>query len=119
MSKTRLALIAINVFVGATAAAGAIFVVPALPKSYLTLFPDYTIPALGLGAVSVAAFGAAAMVAWRPKFGAELAVVAGVMMASFEVVEALTTGNLLNPPPGTSGGGLWLQPFFFLVASRP
>jgi len=115
-SKTRVALIAINLFVSATTAAGAIVVVPALPKSYLTIFPDYTIPALGLGAVSLASFGAAAAVAWRPKVGAELSVVAGAMMACFEVVEALTTGNLLAPPPGTSGGGaLWLQPFYFVV----
>lgn len=113
---TRIALVAINVFVAVTAAAGAVFVVPTLPPSWLSFFPDYTIPALGLGAVGLISLVAALNVIFRPKLGAELSILAGAMMAFFEVVEAFAAGNLFAPPPGTSGGGpLWLQPFYFAI----
>jgi hypothetical protein len=116
--KVRIALIAIDLLVAITTIYGALFVVPTLPASWLVFFPNYTLPALGLGAVGLVSLLAALGVIWRPKPGAELSVLAGVMMAVFEVVEALTAGNLITPPPGTSGGGpLWLQPFYFAVGS--
>jgi hypothetical protein len=81
-----------------TAIAGAIFVVPTMPRSVLhngilALFPDYTIPALALGAFC----GGAALVTLvavfaRPQLGALAALVAGAFMIAFELVEILVVG---------------------------
>lgn len=113
--KTRVALLAIDLFVALTALIGALWVVPSLPLSLLKFFPDYTVPALGLGAVSILSLVAAVAVGVRPEVGAELSVIAGAAMAFFEVVEAMAVGNLVAPPPGTTGGSLWLQPVYFVL----
>jgi hypothetical protein len=116
--KIRIPLVGLNVFVGVTAIAGAVLVVPSLPVDWLKVFPDYTIPAIGLGAVGAISLAAALAVVARPKIGAELSVVAGAMMVTFEVVEALAVGNLLAPPPVSNSQGsvaLWLQVVYLVV----
>jgi hypothetical protein len=113
--KIRFPLLGMDLFLALTALYGAVFVVPTLPTSWLSFFPDYTLPALGLGTVGVVAGVAALAILGRPRLGAELSILAGLTIAAFEVVEATTAGNLLSPPPGTTAGGpLWLQPFYFL-----
>ena len=114
----RVSLLALDLVVGVSTIVGAVWVVPTLPTTWLTFFPDYTLPAIGLGAVGVLALAAAAGLGLRPQVGAELSIIAGTAMAVFEVVEAVTAGNLLAPPAGTGGGGpLWLQPFYFVVGA--
>jgi len=116
--RVRIPLILVNLFVAATTLYGAVAVVPELPLDWLRFFPDYTIPALALGLVGCAALVAAVGVAVAPKLGAEVSLLAGLMMMAFEFVEALTVGSLLNPPPVTNAQGnvaLWLQVFYFVV----
>jgi hypothetical protein len=64
-----------------------------LHNGILALFPDYTIPALALGAFC----GGAALVTLvavfaRPQLGALAALVAGAFMIAFELVEILVVG---------------------------
>ena len=136
----RLALVGLNLFLGASALLGAVAVVPALPPGWLagTPFPDYTVPALALGAV-----GAGALLHRRgapaPRGMGRPAVPRGRLrrIAAFELVETLVVGldvwlhalGLTAAPgkglPGTSLEGvpaplgvplpLWLQPAYFAL----
>ena len=114
----RAGLIVLDGFLGIAAGFGAVLVVPTMPLVYLkgTPFPDYTIPALALALVAVSAFGALIAMVVRPRVGAEMNVVAGLMIMAFEVVEAFAIGSLWALPEGVKAsetGPLWLQPFFF------
>lgn len=118
--RYRIPLAAVGLFVGGTCLAGAIWVVPAMPLEWLKFFPDYTIPALALGLVGFVSLAAAAMVIADPKIGGELSFLAGLMMMTFEVVEAIAVGNLVVRPPVSNAQGdfaLWLQVFYFAVGA--
>jgi hypothetical protein len=102
-----------------TAIQGAIFVVPTMPRSVLhngvlALFPDYTIPALALGMLC----GGAALVALvavfvRPRRGALAAMVAGLFMIAFELVEILVVG--FTPVQTPDQFPAWLQVIYLAV----
>jgi hypothetical protein len=135
----RFALVGLNLFLGLTAVLGAVTVVSALPPQWLagTPFPDYTIPALALGALGAGAFLAAAALLLHEEWGTLLSLAVGCGLAVFEVVETLVVGldvwlhalGLTAAPgkglPGTSLEGvttllgvplpLWLQPAFFVL----
>jgi hypothetical protein len=110
---------ALAAFMALTAIAGAIFVVPTMPRSVLhngvlALFPDYTIPALALGVLC----GGAALVALvavfvRPQLGALAAVVAGLFMIAFELVEILVVG--FTPAQTPDQFPAWLQVVYLAV----
>jgi hypothetical protein len=110
---------ALAAFMALTAIQGAIFVVPTMPPSVLrqgilALFPDFTIPALALGVLC----GGAALVTLvtvfvRPHVGALAAMVAGVLMIGFELVEIVVVG--FTPLQTPDQFPAWLQVVYLLV----
>jgi hypothetical protein len=100
---------------------GAIFVVPALPHTWLhqgaiTPFTDFTIPALALGVLcGGGALLALVTVLVRPRIGALVAMAAGVLMVGFEVLEILVVGftPLLYPSQPAS----WLQVVYLVIGA--
>ena len=111
--RMRLTLAALELFLAATTIWGAIFVVPALPHDYLRwgLFSDFTIPALALGVLcGGSALAALVAVLARPRLGALIAVVSGVMMIGFELVEIAVVGftAVMSPEQPVA----WLQAFY-------
>lgn len=134
----RVVLVALNTFLGLTAIYGAVAVVPTLPREWLdgSPFTDYTLPALGLGGVGIAALLAAVLLVMREPRGTVLSAAAGAAIVIFEAVEtsvvgldvwrhALGLGPAVPPTPATSADGmpellgialpLWLQPFYALL----
>jgi hypothetical protein len=135
----RLALVGLNLFLGVNAVFGAVAVVPALPPEWLTgtPFPDYSLPALALGAVGAGAVLAAGGLLLREAWGLRLSLAVGAGVAIYEVVETLVVGldvwlralGLTAAPgkglPGTSLDGvpaplgvplpLWQQPAYFAL----
>jgi hypothetical protein len=112
--KSRVAIVLLDAFLALTAIAGAIFVVPTLPRDWLQngLFSDYTIPARALGLpVGGSALVAAAAVLFKPKLGAAAAFVSGLMIIGFELVEIATVG-LSVIVHGANIPQSWLQPIF-------
>lgn len=115
----RCAIAALAAFMALTAIQGAIFVVPTMPRSVLhngvlALFPDYTIPALALGVFC----GGAALVTLvavfaRPQLGALAAMVAGVFMIAFELLEILVVG--FTPMQTPDQFPAWLQVMYLAV----
>lgn len=96
--KLRGTLIGSSSSSGVTTIAGAILVVPSLPREWLAggPFSDYAIPALALCVVcGGGALAAAALVARRPALGGLASVLAGGAMAAFEIVEAAVVGLLV------------------------
>lgn len=115
-SKLRGTLIGLELFTAFGAIAGAIFVVPGLPREWLagSPFSDYTIPALALGVLCGGGSLAAAMaVVWRPALGGIASVGAGSAMALFEVVEVAAVGFMIVKFPMEPAS--YLQPFYFIV----
>ena len=110
---------ALAAFMALTAIQGAIFVVPTMPRSVLrqgilALFPDFTIPALALGALC----GGAALVTLvtvfvRPHVGAFAAMVAGAFMIGFELVEIVVVG--FTPAQTPNQFPAWLQVVYLAV----
>jgi hypothetical protein len=137
----RYALVGLNLFLAANAAAGALWVVPALPREWLagTPFHDYTIPALALGlVVGLGALVAAILLLVQPWAGEFASGIVGAGMMVFELVEASVIGgdmwlHLLGVVPITKGLPatdvtgipaplgiplpLWQQPVFFLLGA--
>jgi hypothetical protein len=135
----RTALIALELFLALTAIYGAIYVVPLQPRALLagSPFPDYTVPALGLGVVvGGVALVAAATLLLRPGIGTVLSIVSGGSIIVFEVVETAVVGfdvwlHALGLGPavtlenyGSLDGipmplgvplPLWLQPFYIVL----
>ena len=135
---TRFTLVALQLFLGITTLFGAVRVVPLLPLEWLTgtPFPDYTVPALALGAIGIGALVSAALLALNPGWGVLLTILVGAAMATFELVETLVIGldvwlyalhlaphpdpsspSLAGADVGTFLGiptPLWLQPFYFV-----
>jgi hypothetical protein len=115
----RATLASLEVFVAATAIVGAVFVVPTIPQEWLrkgliTPFSDTTVPALALGVLCGGSALVAALCAIvRPRLGALLAVVSGVMMVGFELVEILVVG--FTPVMYPTQPPAWLQPIYMLL----
>ncbi len=109
----RGAIAALAAFMALTTIAGALFVVPTMPRSVLqqgilALFPDFTVPALALGVLC----GGAALVTLvavfvRPQLGALAAIVAGLFMIAFELVEIVVVG--FTPVQSPDQFPAWLQ----------
>lgn len=114
-------LVALAAFMALTAISGAIFVVPAMPRSVLqegvlSLFADFTIPALALGILC----GGGALVALvsvlvHPRLGALASVVAGMFMIVFELVEIVVVGFTATQTPDQVQA--WLQVVYLLVGA--
>lgn len=124
MSKrsSTVLLAVLSGFLALTAAWGAIGVVPALPTSMLRTgpFTDFTLPAMGLGGVAVLSAAVIFAVTRNNSFAGPLAVITGVAIVVFEVVEMYVVGSLVDVPPGMPAAGyvgLWLQPFYFLLGT--
>jgi hypothetical protein len=116
--KIRIGLFALNAFLALTAFFGAISVVPTLPADWIrgSVFPDYTIPALGLGSVAVVAAAAAVALLLRPKVGAVASTAAGLMIIGFELVEIATVGfSLVTHGPGMPQS--WLQVVYLVIGA--
>lgn len=134
----RYTLIGLNLFLAANAIAGAVWVVPSLPREWLagTPFPDYTVPALALGViVGLGALSSAILLVFRPEPGIVASGAVGTAMMVFELVEASVVGGdiwlhflglspITKGLPATDVSGipaplgvplpLWQQPVFFL-----
>ena len=112
---------ALAAFMALTAIGGAIFVVPTMPRAVLqqgilALFPDFTIPALALGVLC----GGAALVTLvavfvRPRLGALAAMVAGLFMIAFELVEIVVVG--FTPLQTPDQFPAWLQVIYLAVGA--
>jgi hypothetical protein len=108
-------LIALEFFIATTTIAGAVFVVPGLPLAWLegSIFTDYLVPALALGAIcGGSALIAAALTAWRPDVGGPASIIAGVAMAIFELVEI---ASLHAADPAQAGPAVLLQAFYLTL----
>ncbi len=103
-------LIALSAFIAVTAIAGALFVVPTLPLEWLdgSVLDDYTIPALALGFVGGLAIVTVIALIVRPDVASALAVMTGVAMVSFEIVEISVVGLRLVEH-GLEEPVAWLQ----------
>ena len=117
----RGALATLTTFMALTTIAGAIFVVPTMPRSVLhqgalALFPDFTIPAVMLGVVcgGAALFALLAVIAW-PQLGALASVVAGLCMIAFEVVEIMVGG--FTPMQTPAQWPAWLQVVYLALGA--
>lgn len=118
---TRISLIVIAAFMAVSAIAGAIFVVPTLPRSmlgggWINPFTNFTIPALALGILC----GGAALIALiavirSPQLGALVSFVAGVFMIGFELVEIAVVGFTAAMEPTEPAA--WLQVVYLLVGA--
>ena len=137
----RYLLAGLDLFLGVTAIFGAVWVVPGLPREWLTgtPFPDYTVPALALGSiVGLGAVVAAALVVFRPVWGAMASLLTGASVMVFEIVEtsvvgwdlwwhALGLGPIRKGLPAIDATGipaplgvplpLWQQPAYFLLGA--
>ena len=114
--KLRGTLIGLELFTAVGAIAGAIFVVPGLPREWLTgsPFSDYTIPALALGMLcGGGSLAAAFAIVWRPALGGIVSVAAGAAMAIFELVEVAAVGFMIVKFPTEPAS--YLQPFYFAI----
>jgi hypothetical protein len=137
---SRYTLTGLDLFLGLNAIYGAVWVVPGLPREWLTgtPFADYVVPALALGLVGLGAFAAGVLVAIRPGMGMVLSAVVGAGMMVFELVEtsvvgwdlwvhALGLGPIRKGLPAMDTSGipaplgiplpLWLQPTTFLLGA--
>jgi hypothetical protein len=131
-------LIVLELFLAATALSGAIWVVPLQPVALLagSPFTDYTIPALALGLIGVAALVSAALLLVRRPIGVLGSIAVGAGIVVFELVETSVMGldvwlHALGLRPavdmerfGSLDGipvplgvplPLWLQPFYVLL----
>jgi hypothetical protein len=126
-----LALVVLDLFLGAAALYGGLAVVPVLPPAWLagTPFSGFTVPAVALSLVGLGAMAAVIVLAVDRAFGAALSAVVGVAIVIFEIVEtlSLSLGDWLAlagidfgqrvSVPGFTGAlhpVLLLQPFFLL-----
>jgi len=131
-------VIVLELFLAATAISGAIWVVPSQPVALLvgSPFTDYTIPALALGLIGVAALVSAALLLVRRPIGVLGSIAVGAGIVVFELVETSVMGlNVwlhtlgLGPTVAVERFGslegipsplgvplpLWLQPFYCVV----
>jgi len=103
-------------FIAVTAIAGAIFVVPTLPPEWIegSVLEDYTIPALALALVGGLAAVTLMALVLRPAVAGLFAVVTGLAMVAFEVVEIAVVGFSLIDY-GVGEPVAWLQVVYLAV----
>ena len=103
-------------FIAVTAIAGAIFVVPTLPPEWIegSVLEDYTIPALALALVGGLAAVTLIALVLRPAVAGLFAVVTGLAMVAFEVVEIAVVGFSLIDY-GVGEPVAWLQVVYLAV----
>jgi hypothetical protein len=87
-------LAVLSAFIAITTIAGAVFVVPDLPREWIagSVFTDYTIPALALGFVGGLAVVSLVFVIVQPEYAGLLAAITGAAMVAFELVEIWAVG---------------------------
>jgi hypothetical protein len=105
-------------FIAVTAIAGAIFVVPTLPPEWIegSVLDSYTIPALALGVVGGLALLTLIALVVRPAVAGLVAVVAGMAMVAFELVEIGIVGFSLIDY-GIDEPVAWLQVVYLVVGT--
>lgn len=113
---TRGLLGVLSAFIAVTAVAGAILVVPTLPLDWLegSVLDDYTIPAFALGFVGGLAIVTLIALVVRPDVAGVAAVVTGVAMVTFEIVEIWVVGFSLVEH-GLGEPVAWLQVVYIVV----
>ncbi len=97
---------------------GAVFVVPNMPLDVIKRgpFTDFTIPALGLGALCGGAAVVAMLAAFSaPRLAAAAAVIGGVFMIVFELVEIYVVGFTVADDPANLQA--WLQVIFIAAGA--
>ena len=114
----RIGLLVLTGFVAVSAIPGGIWVVPTIPVDWIKAgpFTDFTLAAIALVGVGVfAAFVFVALLV-RPWIGALGAVLAGMTMIVFELVEIGVVGFTLIDP-GPSYFQSWLQVVYLVVGT--
>jgi hypothetical protein len=109
--RARVGIAFLDLILALTALFGALTVVPSLPREWIagSIFPDYTIPALGLGVlVGGSAAVASVAVLFKPMVGAAAAIVSALMIIGFEVVEIASVG-FAPLTHGAANPQSWLQ----------
>jgi hypothetical protein len=106
----------LSAFIAITAVAGALFVVPTLPLEWLegSVLRDYTIPALALAVVGGLAIVSLIALVVRPDVAGVAAVVTGLAMVTFEVVEISVVG-LSIVEYGLGEPVAWLQIVYIVI----
>ena len=115
---TRATIVALGLFIGLTAVVSAVTVVPALPRDWLAggPFQDYTVPAIALAAVGLAALASAIAAVVRPARAGAVAIVAGITMVVFELVQIAIVGLALAEY-GVERPESWLQIVYIMAGS--
>lgn len=115
---SRSTIVGLGSFIGLTAVVSAVVVVPALPPEWLGSgpFTDYTLPAIALGAVGLIAMAAAVAAVLRPASAGPLAMLAGAMMVTFELVQIAVIG-LAIAEYGIDRLDAWLQIVYIAAGS--
>jgi hypothetical protein len=139
-NRLRYTLAGLNLFLGLNAVSGAVWVVPGLPREWLTgtPFPDYVVPALALGLMGLGACVAGVMLVVRRPWGTALSGLVGAGVMVFELVEtsvvgwdlwahALGLGPIRKGLPAVDATGitaplgiplpLWPQPVYFVLGA--
>ena len=96
----RIALLILAALVSVTAIPSAFLVVPTMPLEWIKAgpFTDWTIPAIALLCVGLAAAVTFVLLVARPWLGSLASIVAGVVMIAFELVEIGVVGWTLSDP---------------------
>jgi hypothetical protein len=115
---SRGVLLVLTTFLAVTTLAGAVLVVPGLPLEWLegSIFSDYTIPAIALGVVGALAVVALILTVMRPAWAGPAAVVAGLAMIAFELVEIAVVGFSLAEY-GIGEPVAWLQVVYIVIGA--
>jgi hypothetical protein len=115
---SRGVLLVLTAFLAVTAIAGAIVVVPGLPMEWIegSIFTDYTIPAIALGVVGALAVVALVLTIMHPAWAGPAAVVAGLAMIAFELVEIAVVGFSLAEY-GVGEPVAWLQVVYIVIGA--
>jgi hypothetical protein len=117
-APVRIGLLFLTGFVAVSAMAGHMWVVPTMPVDLIRAgpFTDFTIPAIALFGVGVFAALVCVALVVRPWAGALGAVLAGMTMIVFELVEVVVIGFTLIDP-GPSYFQSWLQVVYIAIGA--
>jgi hypothetical protein len=115
---TRATIVVLGLFIGLTAVVSAFTVVPGLPRDWLESgpFADYTVPALALGVIGGLALVAALAAIVRSAMAGAVAIVAGIAMVVFELVQIAVIGLALAEY-GIERPEAWLQIVYIMAGS--